>query len=85
MLSRYMLIDTIDSAFHDRKITFAIEAARQAMCETTKCGLLQGVGSLSLGIGLELFSLDDMAELHAGRTPKLKTPASRLTYPAACP
>ena len=65
----------------DRKIAFAIEAARQAICDTMKCGLpLPGVGSLSLGIGLELFSLDDMAELHAGRTPKLKAPASRLTY-----
>src|SRR5437762_11686610 len=43
----------------DRKITFGLEAARQAMEES---GRPKGVGGVSLGIGLELFSMDDLAE-----------------------
>ncbi len=41
----------------DRKISFALEAARQAV-ETA--GHPEGPGGLSLGIGLELFHLEDM-------------------------
>jgi 3-oxoacyl-[acyl-carrier-protein] synthase II len=41
----------------DRKISFAVEAARQALLG----GRPHGTGGLSLGIGLELFSMDDLA------------------------
>lgn len=41
----------------DRKVTFALEAADQAMAGPRP----RGDGGLSLGIGLELFSLDDLA------------------------
>jgi 3-oxoacyl-[acyl-carrier-protein] synthase II len=41
----------------DRKVTFAVEAADQAMAGPRP----RGEGGLSLGIGLELFSLDDLA------------------------
>jgi 3-oxoacyl-[acyl-carrier-protein] synthase II len=51
----------------DRKITFAVEAARQAWAEASASGRPRGRGGLSLGIGLELFSLDDMAEHRGGR------------------
>lgn len=42
----------------DRKVTFAVEAARQAMA----AGRPRGEGGLSLGIGLDLFSMDDLVE-----------------------
>jgi 3-oxoacyl-[acyl-carrier-protein] synthase II len=42
----------------DRKIAFALEAARQAMGDTRPAG----AGGLSLGIGLELFSMPDLVE-----------------------
>ena len=54
----------------DRKVTFALEAARQALAGSRP----PGVGGLSLGIGLELFSLDDLA---ARRRPGFVPPATR--------
>src|SRR3977135_293617 len=41
----------------DRKITFAMQAANDAMAAA---GRPQGEGGLSLGIGLELFSMPDL-------------------------
>jgi 3-oxoacyl-[acyl-carrier-protein] synthase II len=65
----------------DRKLTFAVEAGRQAMAEATACGAPPaGVGTLSLGIGLELFSLDDMAAFRSGREPLQGDIESRLTF-----
>ena len=55
----------------DRKITFALEAARQALDAS---GRPRGDGALSLGIGLELFSMDDLA---GSRRPGFALPASR--------
>jgi 3-oxoacyl-[acyl-carrier-protein] synthase II len=55
----------------DRKITFGLEAARQAIEEA---GRPEGRGGVSLGIGLELFSMDDLA---ASRRPGFVPPASR--------
>jgi len=43
----------------DRKITFALEASRQAL---EASGRPRGEGGLSLGIGLELFSMEDLVE-----------------------
>jgi 3-oxoacyl-[acyl-carrier-protein] synthase II len=44
----------------DRKMSFAAEAARQAIDDSSACGTTPGAdGGLSLGIGLELFSMDD--------------------------
>ena len=54
----------------DRKITFALEATRQAMEEA---GQPRGAGGISLGIGLELFSMDDLAAM---RQPGFTLPAS---------
>lgn len=65
----------------DRKQTFALEAARQAMAHAQLYGGgLAGAGALSLGIGLELFTLEDMAEIRAGRGPLSQSPADRLTF-----
>ena len=65
----------------DRKQIFALEAARQAMAQAELCGNVPtGAGTLSLGIGLELFSLEDMAEVHAGRWPASESVADRLTF-----
>jgi len=55
----------------DRKITFALEAASQALLGS---GRPRGRGGLSLGIGLELFSMDDLAET---RRPGFVPPHSR--------
>jgi 3-oxoacyl-[acyl-carrier-protein] synthase II len=61
----------------DRKVTFALEAARAAL---EHAGRPAGEGGLSLGLGLELFSMDDMARL---RAPGFALPdglAERLTF-----
>jgi 3-oxoacyl-[acyl-carrier-protein] synthase II len=55
----------------DRKITFALEAARQA---TEAAGRPPGEGGLSLGIGLELFSMDDLVAM---QRPGFALPESR--------
>jgi 3-oxoacyl-[acyl-carrier-protein] synthase II len=55
----------------DRKMTFAVDAARQALGETRP----PGRGGVSLGIGLELFSMDDMA---ARQRPGFTRPRSRV-------
>ena len=54
-------------ALRDRKINFALEAARQAIDEASACGTTpggelrgEGRGGLSLGIGLELFAMEDL-------------------------
>ncbi len=60
----------------DRKIAFALEAARQAM----DSGRPHGEGGLSLGIGLELFSMPDLCAM---RRPDFAMPAGlrdRLTF-----
>ena len=65
----------------DRKITFAVEAARQAVAESTACGTPPaGFGTLSLGIGLELFSLDDMAAFRGACQPAQNDIETRLTF-----
>jgi 3-oxoacyl-[acyl-carrier-protein] synthase II len=51
-----------DPGFRDRKISFALEAARQALRDADASGGPVGRGGVSLGIGLELFSMDDLAE-----------------------
>src|SRR6185295_8093110 len=44
----------------DRKISFALHAAQQAYDSAIRCGSRPaGEGGLSLGIGLELFSMED--------------------------
>ena len=65
----------------DRKLTFAIDAAGQAVSQASACGSPPaGIGTLSLGIGLELFSLDDMAALRTGRAPAPPDLDTRLTF-----
>jgi 3-oxoacyl-(acyl-carrier-protein) synthase len=58
----------VESPFRDVKITFALNAAREAMRQAGLAapfagGLRAGV---SVGIGLELFSLDDLLEMRRG-------------------
>lgn len=66
--------ETFCNSFRDRKITFALEAARQAIADASACGSRPGdpgasaalrrgesaASGLSLGTGLELFSMDDL-------------------------
>jgi 3-oxoacyl-[acyl-carrier-protein] synthase II len=65
----------------DRKIGFALEAARLAYAQATLCGTPPaGEGGLSLGVGLELFRMED---LMATRQPGFALPesaAGRLTF-----
>lgn len=69
------------AGFRDRKIAFALEAARQAMEEASSPGSGPGPGGgVSLGLGLELFSMDDLAAM---RRPGFRMPATlreRLTF-----
>ena len=52
----------------DRKIGFALEAARQAFAQACALGTAPvGRGGLSLGVGLELFSMQDLAAQRSGR------------------
>jgi len=54
-------------SLRDRKILFALEASRQAWEQASSCGSrLDGRDAgLSLGIGLELFSMDDLIAMRA--------------------
>jgi len=58
--------DFSDMGFRDRKIAFAVKAADQAISSATECGTVPGAGegginaSISLGLGLELFSMEDL-------------------------
>jgi 3-oxoacyl-[acyl-carrier-protein] synthase II len=63
----------------DRKVTFALKAARQAWGEACANGRPRGDGALALGIGLELFSLDDLARLKRGGGPPPDA-GDRLTF-----
>jgi 3-oxoacyl-[acyl-carrier-protein] synthase II len=56
-----------EAPFGDRKIAFALEAGRQAMAMATARGTRPiGEGGVSMGVGLELFSLDDLARWRRG-------------------
>jgi 3-oxoacyl-[acyl-carrier-protein] synthase II len=61
----------------DRKITFALEAARQAMQGASRPW---GEGGLSLGIGLELFSMSDLAEMRSPGFTMPQTLEERLSF-----
>src|SRR5258706_2698495 len=64
----------------DRKIGFALEAAREAFAQATASGSApRGLGGLSLGVGLELFSMDDLAAERAGRRMP-PAPGERLSF-----
>lgn len=62
---------TPGAVFRDRKIAFALEAARQAVESASACGTAPGGGaggagaSVSMGVGLELFDLDDLVRSRA--------------------
>ena len=68
--------------YRDRKITFAEDSARQAVAAACACGNRPNSDDacLSLGLGLELFSMDDLV---ASRRPGFhlpESPAERLTF-----
>jgi 3-oxoacyl-[acyl-carrier-protein] synthase II len=65
-----------DAPLGDRKIAFALEAARQAMRAASACGTRPAGGAdaaVSMGVGLELFRAPDML---ARRRPGFAMPAS---------
>ena len=64
----------------DRKVTFACLAATEAMTDATRAGTRpSGAGGLSLGLGLELFSMDDLAASRRGE-PLPEDARGRLLY-----
>jgi len=64
----------------DRKVSFACDAAAQAMAGATRAGGRPiGRGGLSLGLGLELFSMDDLAARRAG-APLPDAAADRMLF-----
>lgn len=65
----------------DRKITFALDAARQALEQAAVDGRgPPGTGGVSLGIGLELFAPEDMVRARAAGFALPPGRAERLTY-----
>jgi 3-oxoacyl-[acyl-carrier-protein] synthase II len=78
--------EVLGGGLRDRKVTFACEAARRALAGATACGSWPGTierggrAGLGLGLGLELFSMDDLA---AARRPGFvppQGPLERLTF-----
>jgi 3-oxoacyl-[acyl-carrier-protein] synthase II len=64
----------------DRKVSFAGAAADQALADARRSGTSpRGEGGLSLGLGLELFSMDDLAARRAG-VPSPDGVRERLLY-----
>lgn len=64
----------------DRKVSFAGSAAAQAFADATRCATSPiGHGGLSLGLGLELFSMDDLAAERRGE-PMPADVRERLLY-----
>ena len=64
----------------DRKVSFACAAAAQALADAGRAGTSpRGDGGLSLGLGLELFSMDDLAAKRAGH-PAPVAVRDRLLY-----
>jgi 3-oxoacyl-[acyl-carrier-protein] synthase II len=78
-------VAVLAESFGDRKIAFALEAARQAFASATACGSAPGLGrgeeaSVSMGVGLELFAMEDLVR---SRQPGFSLPASgqaRLSF-----
>jgi 3-oxoacyl-[acyl-carrier-protein] synthase II len=71
----------LGAPLRDRKIAFALEAARQAFTQAGACGSLpRAPGSASLGVGLELFSMDDLADLELRGRSLPADPAERLSF-----
>jgi 3-oxoacyl-[acyl-carrier-protein] synthase II len=67
----------------DRKVGFAILAARSAMLDAqTLRDPLEGDGGLSIGIGLELFSMPDMIRYLDGKGPQDENPMEFVQTPS---
>jgi 3-oxoacyl-(acyl-carrier-protein) synthase len=67
----------LDGEFRDVKITFALKAAREAMAQANRPPGLDRAG-LSIGLGLELFSMEDLVHMRlAGGWKRSETLASR--------
>jgi 3-oxoacyl-[acyl-carrier-protein] synthase II len=78
--------DSLPFKTRDRKIAFGIIAARRAIQdaesvgETIKEASPQGLGVLSLGLGLELFSMPDMVDFLAEEKIPENRQGDRLTF-----
>lgn len=71
----------VATALRDRKVTFALDAARRALEAASACGSRpRGAGAVSLGLGLELFSMDDMARARAPGFALPEGQLERLTF-----
>jgi 3-oxoacyl-[acyl-carrier-protein] synthase II len=70
---------SFERLFRDRKITFACEAAWRAVTDARQMPFRQDAG-LSLGLGLELFSMDDLAATRRPDFEPPQSPAERLTF-----
>ncbi len=73
------------SPLPDRKIGFALAAAREAFAQASSTGTSPGDvagarGGLSLGVGLELFSMADLVEKERAGSAVLRTPVERLSF-----
>ncbi len=70
--------DQLPGNLRDRKITFACEAATRAINDAGKHE--DPGGGLSLGLGLELFSMEDLAASRRSDFTPPQSPRERLTF-----
>jgi 3-oxoacyl-[acyl-carrier-protein] synthase II len=71
------------ATMRDRKIAFAIDAAEQAWQDATSVGTSPGSperASVSMGVGLELFAMEDLVASRAPAFTLPSAPAERLSF-----
>ncbi len=69
-----------DAPLGDRKIAFALEAARQAMAQANWPTDFTSLGGVSMGVGLELFKMPDLVELKRDTFVPRETLRERLGF-----
>ena len=68
------------AVMRDRKVSFVLAAAKQCFDDAVSCGTRPaGGGGLSLGLGLELFSMTDLAKKRLG-SPMPADARERMVY-----
>lgn len=69
------------SGYRDTKISFALTAVEEALAQAFGGARLDSTrAGLSIGIGLELFSMDHLIEYKSGQKPEMSDRRAQMTY-----
>ena len=81
-IAAQVAIDPGDLPYRDRKVAFALMAADQAMKDASACGTAPAVdgAGIAMGVGLELFSMEDLVEFRRPGFALPSDPHARLTF-----